>query len=40
MTDRQIAALGPAFATYLRRFRRCFRQSRTAAHFDTYCRGL
>src|SRR6478672_2294908 len=40
MTDQEIAALGPAFAAYLRRFRRCFRQARTAAHFDTYCRGL
>src|SRR6476661_7372763 len=40
MTDQEIAALGPAFAAYLRRFRRCFRQARTAAHFDTYCRGF
>jgi SRSO17 transposase len=40
MTDQEITALGPAFAAYLRRFRRCFRQDRTAAHFDTYCRGL
>ncbi len=40
MTEAEIAALGPAFATYLRRFRRCFRQDRTAGHFDTYCRGL
>ena len=40
MTDQEIAALGPAFAAYLRRFRRCFRQERTANHFDTYCRGL
>src|SRR5262245_27191944 len=40
MTDQEIAGLGPAFAAYLRRFRRCFRQARTAAHFDTYCRGL
>ena len=40
MTEPEIAALGPAFAAYLRRFRRCFRQDRTAAHFDTYCRGL
>src|SRR5215831_20312930 len=40
MTDEQIADLGPAFAAYLRRFRRCFRQARTAAHFDAYCRGL
>jgi SRSO17 transposase len=40
MTEPEIAALGPAFATYLRRFRRCFRQDRTAGHFDTYCRGL
>ena len=40
MTEPEIAALGPAFAAYLRRFRRCFRQDRTAGHFDTYCRGL
>jgi SRSO17 transposase len=40
MTDEQIAALGPAFAAELRRYRDCFGQGRTAAHFDTYCRGL
>jgi SRSO17 transposase len=40
MTDREIAALGPAFASYLGRFRDCFLQKRTAAHFDNYCRGL
>ena len=40
MTEQEIAGLGPAFAGYLGRFRRCFRQKRTAAHFDTYCRGL
>jgi SRSO17 transposase len=40
MTEQEIADLGPAFAAYLRRFRRCFRQDRTAEHFDTYCRGL
>ena len=40
MTGQEVTALGPAFAAYLRRFRRCFRQDRTAAHFDTYCRGL
>lgn len=40
MTDEQIRALGPAFAGELRRYRGCFAQDRTAAHFDTYCRGL
>src|ERR1700677_2860375 len=40
MTEQEIAALGPAFANYLGRFRGCFLQKRTAAHFDTYCRGL
>ena len=40
MTEQEIASLGPAFAAYLRRYRGCFRQKRTAAHFDTYCRGL
>jgi SRSO17 transposase len=40
MTDQDIADLGPAFASFLRRFRPCFLQHRTAAHFDGYCRGL
>jgi SRSO17 transposase len=40
MTDQDIAQLGPAFATFLRHFRPCFLQQRTAAHFDGYCRGL
>ena len=40
MTEQEIAGLTPAFAAYLGRYRDCFRQSRTMAHFDTYCRGL
>lgn len=40
MTEQEITDLGPAFAACLRRFRGCFGQDRTAAHFDTYCRGL
>lgn len=40
MTEPEITALGPAFGSYLRRFRGSFVQDRTAAHFDTYCRGL
>ena len=40
MTEQEITELGPAFASYLRRFRGNFGQDRTAAHFDTYCRGL
>jgi SRSO17 transposase len=40
MTEQEVAALGPAFAGYLRRFRDSFGQDRTAGHFDTYCRGL
>jgi len=40
MTEQEIAGLGPAFASYLGRYRGCFGQKRTAAHFDTYCRGL
>jgi hypothetical protein len=40
MTEQYIAGLGPAFAAYLGRYRRCFLQKRTAGHFDTYCRGL
>ena len=37
---RAIARLGPAFAAELNRCRGCFLQKRSAAHFDTYCRGL
>ena len=40
MTDQEIAGLGPAFAGYLGRYRDCFLQKRTAAHFDNYCRGM
>jgi SRSO17 transposase len=40
MTEQEIAGLGPAFASYLGRYRSCFLQKRTAAHFDNYCRGL
>jgi SRSO17 transposase len=40
MTEQEIRDLGPAFATYLGGFRDCFLQKRTAAHFDTYGRGL
>src|SRR5262245_17006076 len=40
MTEQEIIALGPAFAAYLRRFRGCFGQDRTAGHVGTYCRGL
>lgn len=40
MTDQDIAQLGPAFASFLRRFRPCFLQDRTATHYDNYCRGL
>jgi SRSO17 transposase len=40
MTEQEIAELGPAFARHLERFRKCFRQKRTAAHFGTFCRGL
>jgi SRSO17 transposase len=40
MTEQEIASLGPAFARYLGHYRSCFLQKRTAAHFDTYCRGL
>jgi SRSO17 transposase len=40
MTEQEVAGLGPAFASYLGRYRDCFLQKRTAAHFDTYCRGL
>lgn len=40
MTEQEIRRLGPAFGSYLGRFRSCFLQKRTAAHFDNYCRGL
>jgi SRSO17 transposase len=40
MTKQEIAGLTPAFAAYLGRYRDCFLQKRTMAHFDTYCRGL
>src|SRR6187455_3163094 len=40
MTDQDITHLSPAFAAFLRRFRPCFLQQRTAGHFDNYCRGL
>jgi SRSO17 transposase len=40
MTDQDIAQLGPAFSSFLRRFRCVFLQDRTARHFDNYCRGL
>jgi SRSO17 transposase len=40
MTAQEIARLGPEFGSYLGRFRGCFLQKRTAAHFDNYCRGL
>jgi SRSO17 transposase len=40
MTEQEIAGLTPAFAAYLGRYRDCFLQMRTMAHFDTYCRGL
>ena len=40
MTEQEIMDLGPAFSTYLGQYRDHFGDPRTAAHFDTYCRGL
>ena len=40
MTEQEIVRMGPAFAAHLGRYRECFLQKRTAAHFDNYCRGL
>src|SRR5438309_7614268 len=40
MTDQEITRVGTAFSAFLRRFRPCFGQDRTAGHFDDYCRGL
>jgi hypothetical protein len=35
MTPEQVAALGSAFAAYLRPFEDCFLQDRTREHFPT-----
>ena len=40
MKEQAITALGPAIASYLRRFLRHLGQERMAQHFGTYCRGL
>jgi SRSO17 transposase len=40
MTPEQVAAVGPAFASYLREFEDCFVHDRTRDHLHTYCRGL
>ena len=40
MTAEQVAALGPAFADYLRCYRPCFVTKKTVDHLGTYCRGL
>lgn len=40
MTDKQVAALGPAFTRYLGGFRSCFVTKNTFAHLGVYCRGL
>jgi SRSO17 transposase len=40
MTPEQVAAVGPAFASYLREFEGCFVDDRTRGHLHTYCRGL
>jgi SRSO17 transposase len=40
MTTEQVAALGPAFTSYLDSFRPCFVNQRTFTHLSTYCRGL
>lgn len=40
MTEQEITRLGPDFSAYLGRYRPCFLQGRSAAHFDNYCRGL
>jgi SRSO17 transposase len=40
MTPEQVAAVGPAFAGYLREFEDCFVDERTRDHLHTYCRGL
>jgi SRSO17 transposase len=40
MTQEEISGLAPALSSFLGRFRGCFVRRETAAHFDTYCRGL
>ena len=40
MTSKQVMALGTAFTAYLRFFRDCFTDERTAGHLHSYCRGL
>ncbi len=40
MTTEQVAALGPAFAAYLRPFGDCFVNEHSRQHLETYCRGL
>src|SRR5713101_1818870 len=40
MTPEEVAALGPAFAAYLREFEDCFVHDHTRDHLHTYCRGL
>jgi SRSO17 transposase len=40
MTAEQIAALGPAFASYVSEFEDCFVTSKTFGHLSIYCRGL
>ena len=40
MTPKQLLALGPAFAAYLRLFEDCIAYRPTAEHLHAYCRGL
>jgi SRSO17 transposase len=40
MTAKQLLALGPAFAAYLRIFEDCIAYRPTAEHLHSYCRGL
>ena len=40
MTPKDVAALGPAFAAYVREFKDCFVHDHTREHLHTYCRGL
>jgi len=40
MTATEVAALGGAFASFLRSFSCCFSNRRTLENFVTYCRGL
>ena len=40
MAESQLDTIAPAFARYLKQFRRCFTHENNYGHFDHYCQGL